>query len=149
MRNLTVMLLLGLVYLSGTAEAGETEPCLEKKHIVDQTLCLGKKAVTNGDWIVCDASEHPGVRFQCYYIFARKTGKLNVCDRIPDQSLKDGCYSDVALKTGPATCEKILTPGIRDSCYFKLVRQNNAQDLCEKIQDPGLKSGCTGTPLTD
>ena len=123
--------------------------CEGELQLVSRALCFGRLATARNDFSVCDEADHPGVKYQCYYIYAQQTADLTVCEKIPDQDLEDGCNSDLAaLKDDPDICRRIVGRGVKDSCYFKIAKARPNHALCDKIEDRGLRSGCIGEAVT-
>lgn len=129
---------------------GDIDECASYKNLIEQISCYTAVAKASNDWAPCDRASHEGVRYQCYSIFAEYSGSADVCHKIPPatdehRSLIDVCLSDVAIKArNPSLCERISTPGLRDSCYVKLAKEVGDLALCAKIRDAGLKSACNG-----
>lgn len=157
LKKVSLQFLLGTLLLLWTAVSLGTdrniEECASYENLFEQVVCYAGAAKTINDLNPCDQAMHDGVRYQCYAIFAEHSASPDVCHKIPSntnehRSLIDVCLSDVALKAhDPDICESILTPGLRDSCYFKLARKLGKHVLCEKIKDDGLKTVCTGKPV--
>lgn len=133
---------------SGVPTAAIPSECTAQDDPIERTICLGRLARQRDDLTVCDAARHPGVKYQCYYMYAQHVGAVSVCRDIPDRDLRDGCVSDLAaLKADPGLCHGIAGQGIRDSCYLKVARATGDRQLCDNIRDRGLKSACTGVPV--
>jgi hypothetical protein len=145
-----------LLYLVTATSLGANvnlDDCASRKNLFEQISCYAAAAEASNDIAPCDQATDEGVRYQCYAIFAEYSSSPGVCSKIPatteeHRSLVDICLSDVAKKErNPNLCEKIVTPGLRDSCYLKLAIVVGDPALCAKIRDPGLKSTCSGKPV--
>ena len=157
LRAVSFQFLLGTTYLLCTTVSlwakGNIDRCASYENLFKQVSCYAAAAKTKNDLAPCKKAAHDGVRYQCYAIFAEHSASPDVCHQIPStsnehRSLIDVCLSDVALKTQDQNvCNDILTPGIRDSCYFKIAKDLGNLALCEKIADEGLLSLCAGKPV--
>jgi len=98
----------------------------------------------------CDEANEQAVRYQCYAIFAERTGTATPCRRIPtsDQDyrqLRDVCLADVAAALGSSDlCEEVQSDGLRDGCWLSTSRRTGDQTLCERI---GPDGGCRDRPI--
>jgi hypothetical protein len=145
--------LLYLVTATSLGASVNIDDCASRKNLFKQISCYAAAAEASNDIAPCDQATDEGVRYQCYAIFAEHSSSPEVCSMIPvtteeHRSLIDICLSDVAKKArNPSLCEKIVTPGLRDSCYLKLAIVAGDPALCAKIRDAGLKSTCSGKPV--
>jgi hypothetical protein len=132
--------------IDGRAQAAG-EVCLAETDLVAQAVCYGQVSTAENDLQVCDEAEHPGVRFQCYYIYAQHSRDPMICESIPDSLLRDSCLSDVAAGLADATlCRNVGDAGVRDSCYYDTARKTGDRGLCAEIDDPALKHSCADAP---
>lgn len=134
------------------APAQDAVDCEALQSRIDMTLCLVDIATDAGTTAACDVTGDPGVRFQCYAIFAERLGDPETCRRIPDQGedfrdLRDACLADVApVAERPELCEEVRESGLRDGCFLSVYRVTADATLCDRIEDAGLRSLCTGVP---
>ena len=108
-----------------------------------------RPTATKKDLSICDQADHPGVKYQCYYLYTQHAGDPAARERIPDLDLGDGCYSDLAAsKNDPEICQRIAGQGVKDSCYFRIAKGRADRTLCDRIEDQGLRSGCMRESVT-
>ncbi len=128
---------------------GQTDrACTEQLLLPAQIRCFLDLAKAANEPSICERAIDPTVRFHCLSLYAEHTLDATPCQRIVAGSetdlLQASCVSGVAIaQRNPGLCAQVNSSGIRDSCYFLLVVQFDANPrICEQIENPALKTTC-------
>lgn len=77
------------------------------------------------------------------YVTGAGTKIVQDCDKIQDETEKNGCYFGTAEdKDNPSFCEKILNQGMKDYCYLRFAAAKGDSSFCEKMSTKERKDTC-------
>lgn len=105
----------------------------------------------------CESAALGEWKNSCWNALAHDSGNADYCDRISDGALKDDCITDLGMGSGSitlATCNKLGTMALKESCFQKLAADRGDPSGCRFINDSVYASQCfsaaasaSGNPL--
>jgi len=96
------------------------------------------------DLSYCDHNEIKRMRNLCYTIAAQEYNNSSVCDRIDNIRDRDECYATFAtsLRGAPYDCEKISDQTTKDGCYYECAVYKKIYYACDMIEAQSEKYDC-------
>ena len=90
---------------------------------------------------LCPDSKTDTELSKCLYNISLETENAALCDEIPQDTYKAGCYKNIArAKLDVSWCKKSLFQ--EENCYYELAALENDETICENLVKQNVKDGC-------